>query len=99
MLINSVSVRRPIVQEVTLKSGSQRFTFAVSNLKSELVGVKSRESAKVLLNKEAAAMLAQCAEQGELKLRVTCRYSTYDITVPTADLQKVADIGYAAQGL
>lgn len=99
MNIASVAVRRPIVQEVTLKSGTQRYTFAVSNVKSELQGIKSKESATVLLNKEVASMLAQCAEAGELKLRVICRYNTYDIDVPTSALSEIADIGYAAQGL
>ena len=99
MEIASVAVRRPIVQEVTLKSGTQRYTFTVSNMKSALEGIKSRETATVLLDKEVASMLAQCAEAGELKLRVTCRYNTFDIDVPTSALSEIADIGYAAQGM
>ena len=99
MNITSVSVRRPIVQEITLKSGSQRFTFKVAEISSELSGIKSKETATVVLSKEAAAMLAKVAEVGELKLRVNCRYNTYDISVPTGSLADIADIGFAAQGL
>ena len=99
LLVSSVSVRRPIVQKVTLKSGSQRFTFGVSDLDSVLSGLKSRETGRVLLDKDAAAMLAQAAKNGELRLRVNCRYDTFDIDVPADQLQKIADVGYAAQGL
>ena len=92
-------VRRPVMEEILLKSGDERRTQPVYELKSSLSGVKSIETALVLLDEETVDIVANAAEEGELKLRVNCKYNTYDIAVPTGTLEALSSVAKAAQGL
>ena len=99
MEVTSVSVRRPVIQEVTLKSGDERYTLPVTTLKSSISGVKSKELATIVMDKTVASMLAKCADKGELKIRITCKYNSYDITVAKESLKAISDIGKAGEAL
>ena len=92
-------VRRPVMEEIMLKSGDERRTQPVYELKSSLSGVKSIETALVLLDEETVDIVANAAEEGELKMRVNCKYNTYDIDVPTGTLEALSNVAKAAQGL
>ena len=97
--IGCLCVRRPIMQEITLKSGDLRCTLPISNLKNELVGVMSEETGTAALNDDAVKLLLNAAEAGELKLRIDCKYSAFDGEVEPEQLEAVSDIGKAAAGL
>lgn len=92
-------VRRPIMEEVLLKSGDERRTQPVHDLKSALSGIQSVETALVLLDEETVDIVANAAEEGELKMRINCKYNTYDIIVPTGTLESLSNVAKAAQGL
>ncbi|MGX8705723.1 MAG: peptidoglycan-binding domain-containing protein [bacterium] len=92
-------VQRPIMQQLTLKSGDARVTLNVGELKNSLKGLTAVEDGTAKLDEAAVNMLANVEEAGELKIRITCKYNTYDITVPAWQLANIAKIGQAAQTL
>lgn len=92
-------VQRPIMQQLTLKSGDARVTLDVGGLKNSLNGLTAVENGAIQLDEAAVNMLANVEEAGELKLRIACKYNTYDITVPTWQLANIAKVGQAAQTL
>ena len=51
------------------------------------------------LDDDTMAMLANAAEEGELRIRLVCKYDSYDITVPKANLAKISEIGDAGTKL
>ena len=95
--ITNTSVRRPIMQNMLLKSGDSRVTIKASSVSSTVSGSKSVETGLIKLNDDGVALIAQCAEAGELKLRITGKYDTYDVTVPQDRLEGIAAIGRMAQ--
>ncbi|MBR2698929.1 MAG: peptidoglycan-binding protein [Clostridia bacterium] len=97
--INCLCVRRPIMQEITLKSGDMRCTLPITDLKNELSGVMSVETATAALDENAVQLLLNAAEAGELKVRIGCKYGTFDGEVEAEQLEAVSDIGKAAAGL
>jgi hypothetical protein len=99
LALTTTGTRRAIMQEVILKSGDARVSLPVANAENALDGVKSVETAEIPLDDAAVDLLAGVAEAKELKLRLTCKYGTYDIVVPAENLTSIADIGEAAQGL
>ena len=99
MKLDCTCVRRPVMEEVLLKSGDERSTQPVTDLKSSLSGVKSVESGLVYLDEDAVNLVANAAEEGELKLRISCKYNTYDIVVPLGTLESLSNVAKTAQGL
>ena len=97
--VTCVGVQRPILQEVILKSGDERHTASVSALQSGLTGLDAKEIARVPLDDDTMAMLANAAEEGELRIRLVCKYDSYDITVPKANLTRISEIGDAGTKL
>ena len=97
--VTCVGVQRPILQEVILKSGDERHTASVSALQSGLTGLDAKETARVPLDDDTMAMLANAAEEGELRIRLVCKYDSYDITVPKANLARISEIGDAGTKL
>ena len=97
--VTNVSVRRPLMATALLKSGDQRLSAKVSGIANSVSGSKSVETGTVALNAEGAALLAQAAEAGELKMRVTGKYQSYDIIAPAEELEKIAAFGQAAVDL
>lgn len=85
-------VRRPIMQELILKSGSERSTLAFSSLENGLSGAKSVEYATALLDAKTLELLGRVAENGELKLRVAGKYQEFDIVVPEENLAGIAGV-------
>lgn len=99
LVLESLSVRRPIMQEVTLKSGDERYTLPVTSLTSAISGIQSKETAVVVLPEEALNMLANAEGEGELKLRVGCKYDSYDFSAPEEMLSAISNVAAAAQEL
>ena len=97
--IENESVRRPLMQTVILKSGDLRSTLKVTGAAASLAGSHSREKGTLNLNADACALLAQCAEAGELKLRVQGKYESFDFEVPNEKLGDIAAIGEIGRAL
>ena len=97
--INCSGVQRPVMQEVILKSGDERHTLSVASLQNSLTGLRAVEEATVLLDEATVEMLANAADEGELKLRLGCKYNTYDITASSSNLESISQFGEAALGL
>ena len=94
--IVSTGVQRPIMEEVVIKSGDERHTFPVEGMDDGVSGLMALESARVALDAETVELLANAADNGELKVRVTCRYGEYDIEFTGEALKNAAEIGQAA---
>lgn len=93
------SVRRPVMQELLLKSGDLRCTLPVGDLKTSLSGVKSVETGVAVLDADALQLLANAAEAGELKFRIGGKYNAFDGEVDEDLLTAVSNIGKAGQAL
>ena len=91
--IVSESVRRPIMQKLTFKSGDAKASIKVRNLENSVSGSRSVESSTVNLNEEISALLAAAADAGELKVRIEGKYQNYDIEVPAEQLSLIAKAG------
>lgn len=99
MEIQCLCVRRPVMERVLLKSGDSRCTLEVAELTSALSGVDSLESGVLWLDDAALDLLSGAVGAGELKLRIQCRYDSYDIVVPRNLLGGVSNVALAAQAL
>ena len=97
--LSCTGVQRPMMQELILKSGDERCTFAIDSLQSALSGVQAVEKSTVILSAEAVEMLANASEKGELKIRIGCKYDSYDITVSPESLARISQVGEAALAL
>ena len=93
LIVESTSVRRPIVQSVMLKSGDSRATVNVATVESGLAGSRSVETDTFNLNAAAAALLAGSAENSELKLRIVGKYQSFDVIAEADELEKLGEIG------
>ena len=92
-------VQRPVMEEIILKSGDERHNLAVTSLDDGLSGLMAVETTRLPLDDETVEMLANAADEGELKIRVGCRYGDYDIPLTRDELKNIALIGEAALGL
>ena len=63
------------------------------------VGLEEARANGEPLDDDTMAMLANAAEEGELRIRLVCKYDSYDITVPKANLAKISEIGDAGTKL
>lgn len=90
-------VRRPVMQSLVLKSGDERCTVEITDLRTELSGPKSIEIGTAKLDADALRVLANAADADELKFRIKCKYSEYDGEVE--DTEAVAIIGQAGLAL
>ena len=95
--VTSTSVRRPMVQSILLKSGDERVTLKTASTESSLSGSKSVELDKYNANAAAAALLANAATNGELKVRIVGKYQSFDITATAEEIAGVAEIGAIMQ--
>ena len=92
-------VQRPIMQKLTLKSGSERHTLEAGSLQNSLKGLDAVETASFEMDDATVAMLAKAVENGELKIRIACMYDNYDITVSAQQLDGIAAIAQGIQSL
>lgn len=94
--ITCTGVQRSIMQEALIKSGDERHSYTIENQTDGLSGLMAVETAWVALDDETVEMLANAADNGELKVRVTCRYGEYDIVFSGESLENAAQVGEAA---
>ena len=99
LLIEATGVRRPLMQEVTLKSGDKRGTYAVGEMENGLDGANSYEKVTVPLDENAIDLIAGCKDAGELKLGIAGKYKTVDIIVPGLTLSRLARVAQAAASM
>lgn len=77
--VDCLCVKRPVMTEITIKSGASRGTAEMGELSVKLDGVYTVESGIALLDEEMIGALANADE--ELKLRVTGKYNSFDLVV------------------
>ena len=99
LIINNTGIRRPLMQEVMLKSGDKRGTYAVSEMNNGLVGANSFEEVTVMLDDNAVDLLAGAQDAGELKIRIEGKYRTVDIVVPSINLSRFSKAAQAAASM
>ena len=92
-------VRRPIMQEIILKSGDERHTLAFTELNNGLNGAKSVETGIALLDDATVEMLANASGEGELKVRINGKYQSFDTSLSEEDLAAVSALGQTAKAL
>ena len=92
-------VRRPIMQEIILKSGDERHTLAFTELDNGLNGAKSVETGIALLDEETVDMLANASGEGELKIRINGKYQSFDTSLSEEDLAAASALGQTAKAL
>lgn len=92
-------VRRPIMQELLLKSGDSRCTLPITDLQVSLSGVMSVETGVAVLDADALRLVADAADAGELKFRVECKYNAFDGAADASQLSDIAAVGKAGLGL
>ncbi|MBR3504478.1 MAG: peptidoglycan-binding protein [Clostridia bacterium] len=78
MKISCLCVRRPMMDEVTVKAGDARVTAAFEKLTVGLDGVYTVEEGVIILTDEMVDALANASEG--LKMRVTGTYHSFDLT-------------------
>ena len=94
--VDCLCFRRPILKEVTLKSGSARVSLPVSGLTVSLEGVRTDEHTILPLEDDAAALLAAAEDNGELKIRLEGTYRAFDLVIPEAKLEALSSVGRIA---
>ena len=95
--ISCLCVRRPVMSTMTLKAGDQRGEADFEALSVRLDGIYTVEEGIVLLTDQMTDALASADEAGELKLRITGQYQTFDVLVN--DPAPAALIGRIAQDI
>ena len=95
--VSCLCVRRPVLGNLTVKAGTTRGAADFESLEAKLSGVDSLESGVVLLNDNMVDALAAAEEAGELKLRLTGQYNTFDFTADGAQLASLSKIGQVAR--
>ncbi len=86
-------VRRPMLSELIVKSGSARGTLPLEDLTASLEGVNSLEKAYAVLPEELVEALANAAEAGELKLRLIGKYNSFNLSIEKSALTSIAKLG------
>lgn len=97
--VSCLCVRRPVVEEVMLKSGDYRGAAPIDDLIAQLNGVKTEERGVALLNDGMVEALANASSAGELKIRINGRYNSFDLSVDQEQLASLAKIGEICKGL
>ena len=97
--ISCTCVRRPVMEEVIVKSGDYRGKAAVVGIDSALDGIRIVETCTVLLTNDMIEALANAADAGEMKLRVEGRYRSFDIQVDAQYLSGLSRLGAVAKQL
>ena len=95
--VSCLCVRRPVLEEIIVKTGTKRGTAPIDDLSATLEGVNSLEEGTALLNDGMVAALAGAAEAGELKLRFSGCYNSFDVQVNREALASLSRIGDVAQ--
>ena len=99
ILLDCLCVRRPMLSEMILKAGDNRATVAITELSSSLSGARSVEHAVIRLDESGAAVLKGAEEAGELRLRITGKYQTFDISFPETALSGISQVARVAEQL
>ena len=94
--VSCLCVLRPMLYNLTVKAGASRGNADIESLEATLSGVDSLESGVVLLSDTMVDALAAAEEAGELKLRLTGQYNTFDFAAEDAQLASLAKIGQLA---
>ena len=97
--VTCLCIRRPVLDALTVKAGASRGTASFESLDATLSGVDSLESGVVLLDEKMVDALAGASDAGELKLRLTGQYNTFDFAASDAQLASLTQIGQLAQQL
>ena len=92
-------VRRPVIEEITIKSGSSRGTAPIEDVYTELDGVKTEENGIAILDGRMIEALAGAKDAGELKVRVGGRYNSFDVRIEKSQLAALAAIGGVAKAM
>lgn len=95
--IRCLCVRRPVIGELILKSGSFRGSADIEELETALDGVNTVEKGFAVLTDDMIEALADAAVNGELKLRIGGRYNTFDVQVAPEFLPSLARVGEVAR--
>ena len=95
--ISCLCVRRPVMEDIILKSGNTRAEASMVDVGATLNGVKTEESGTALLTAEMVEALANAEGAGELKIRVNGQYNSFDITVEKAQQASLSRIGALAR--
>ena len=95
--VSCLCVRRPVLNGLMVKAGAFRGAADIESLEATLSGVDSLETGMVLLDENMVNALAAAEEAGELKLRLTGQYNTFDFVADDAQLATLSNIGRLAQ--
>ena len=95
--VSCLCVRRPVIGELILKSGSFRGSADIEELETALDGVNTVEKGFAVLTDDMIEALADAAVNGELKLRIGGRYNTFDVQVAPEFLPSLARVGEVAR--
>ena len=97
--VSCLCVRRPVLNELTIKAGATAYkgSAAFESLQATLSGVDSLEQGIVLLDDNMVDALAAASEAGELKLRLTGQYNTFDFVAGREQLASLSKLGQLAQ--
>lgn len=97
--IGCLSMQRPVITEITVKSGNYRGTNPVEGITIVLDGIEIREGGMATLTENMVEALNTAAENGELKVRVGGQYKTFDIQVGKERLEGLSKLGQMMKGL
>ena len=99
IILDCLCVRRPLLSEMIIKAGDVRTTLAVTDLSSSLSGARSVEHAVILLDDGGVEALKGAEEAGELRMRITGKYQTFEITFPETALAGISQVARVAEQL
>lgn len=95
--VSCLCVRRPVLTEVILKSGSRRGSSPIENLTTTIDGLDSLEKGMALLSGDMVEALAGADEAGELKLRIAGRYNSFDLQLDGDAIASASRVGAVAK--
>ena len=95
--VSCLCVRRPVINELILKSGDARGSTVIDGVETSLDGVNTVEMGYAALTDGMVDALAAAAENGELKLRIIGRYNSFDVQVDAEYLSSVSRVGEVAR--
>lgn len=96
--VGCLSLQRPVISEVTVKSGDHRGTAAIEGVTTSLDGIQILEEGAAVLDAHMLDALAGAEENGELKVRVKGQYKTFDVQVPKDRLAGLSKLGAMLKG-
>ena len=97
--VGCLSLQRPVITEVIVKSGDFRGTAAVEGATLSLDGIQILEEGKTALTENMIEALCSAEENGELKVRVGGQYKSFDVQVSKNRLAGIARLGQMMKAL